>query len=391
MTTGAQSACPVGRWSSEVVMGWSLNIGSVAGTAIRIHVTFLLFLAWIFGVSYVSGGAAAAWSGLLFMVLLFLCVLLHEFGHIFTARAFGVMTPDVILLPIGGVARLERIPEKPSEEFLIAIAGPAVNVAIAAVLVLVAGASLDPSQLAAIESEKAGLAERLAAVNVFLALFNLIPAFPMDGGRVLRALLATFFGYVRATEIAASIGQFVAFLLGFIGLFGNPLLIFVAVFVYLAAASEAHLVAIRAISQGVPVTAAMMTEFATLTPDEHVDAAVETLLRTSQGEFPVVDGLGRPVGLLARNDVIRALKERGPDARVAAAMSDRIPTVSRSRCLEDAFKLLQEKSAPAVGIVDAAGKLVGLVTSETVGEMLMLHRAMPAGFRLGPWSRPAGA
>src|SRR6516164_2334033 len=246
-------------------MGWSLKIGSVYGTAVRIHITFILFLAWIFGVSYVSGGAAAAWSGLLFMVLLFLCVLLHEFGHIFTARAFGVTTPDVILLPIGGVARLERIPEKPSEEFLIAIAGPAVNVAIAGLLVLFAGARLDPSRFVSIESDKASLAERLAIVNMLLA------------------LLAARFGYVRATEIAASIGQFVAFLLGFIGLFGNPLLIFVAVFVYLAAASEAHLVALRAISQGVPVTAGMMTEFVTLTPDEHVDTAVETLLRTSQG------------------------------------------------------------------------------------------------------------
>jgi Zn-dependent protease/CBS domain-containing protein len=376
------------------MMGWSLNIGSVAGTAIRIHVTFLLFLAWIFGVSYVSGGAAAAWSGLLFMVLLFLCVLLHEFGHIFTARRFGVMTPDVILLPIGGVARLERIPEKPSEEFLIAIAGPAVNMAIAAVLVLFAGANLDPSHFVSIESDKVGLAERLAIVNVFLALFNLIPAFPMDGGRVLRALLAARFGYVRATEVAASIGQFVAFLLGFIGLFGNPLLIFVAVFVYLAAASEAHLVAIRAISQGVPVTAAMMTEFATLTPDEHVDAAVETLLRTSQGEFPVVDGLGRPVGLLARNDVIRALKERGPDAKVGDVMGTQIPTLGHRHCLDEAFRLLQQKSAPAVGIVEGSQRLVGLVTSETIGEMLMVHRAMPGGLRglrVGPWSRPAGA
>src|SRR5580693_3611029 len=245
-------------------MGWSLNIGSVAGTAIRIHVTFLLFLGWIFGVSYFSGGAQAAWTGLLFMVLLFLCVLLHEFGHIFTARAFGVSTPDVILLPIGGVARLERIPEKPSQEFLIAIAGPVVNLAIAAVLVAVAGAHFDPRQIASIETANMSLVQRLAVVNVFLALFNLIPAFPMDGGRVLRALLATRFGYIRATEIAASVGQGVAFLLGFIGLFGNPLLIFIAVFVYLAAAAEAHLVAIRAISQGVPVTAAMMTEFAAL-------------------------------------------------------------------------------------------------------------------------------
>jgi Zn-dependent protease/CBS domain-containing protein len=366
-------------------MSWSLNIGSVAGTAIRMHVTFLLFLAWIFGVEYIEGGPQVAWSGLLFIVLLFLCVLLHEFGHIFTARAFGVRTPDVILLPIGGVARLERIPEKPSEEFLIAIAGPAVNVVIAALLVLLAGANLSADHLAALQSADVGMIDRLAAVNLFLALFNLIPAFPMDGGRVLRALLAARLGYVRATEIAAMIGQWVAFALGFLGLFGNPLLIFIAIFVYLAAASEAHLVAIRAMSRGVPVTAAMVTQFATLTPDEHVDAAVETLLRTNQGEFPVVDGNGRPLGVLVRNNLIRALKERGPDARVADAMTDGIPTVNKSRCLDEAFQLLQEKSVPAVGVVDMSGRLVGLVTSETIGEMLMLHQAIPTGVRFGPW------
>src|SRR5499433_467928 len=218
-------------------MGWSLNIGSVAGTAIRIHVTFLLFLAWIFGVSYVSGGAAAAWSGLLFMLLLFLCVLLHEFGHIFTARAFGVPTPYVTLLPIGGVAQLERIPEEPWEEFLIAIAGPMVNVVIAIALVFLFDAHLRPSAAAAVDNLRIPLVDRLAAVNLFLALFNMIPAFPMDGGRVLRALLASKLGYVRATEIAAGIGQFVAFALGFIGLLFNPILIFIAIFVYLAASS----------------------------------------------------------------------------------------------------------------------------------------------------------
>ena len=371
-------------------MGWSWTLGKVAGTAVRIHITFLLFLAWIFGANYVSGGPQQAWSGLLFIVLLFLCVLLHEFGHIFTARAFGVSTPDVILLPIGGVARLERIPEKPSEEFLIAIAGPLVNIAIAGLLMLF-GAQLGVDSLATIENAGAGLLPRLAEVNLFLAVFNLIPAFPMDGGRVLRALLASRFGYVRATELAASIGQWVAFALGFLGLFGNPLLIFIAIFVYLAASSEAHLVAIRAISQGVPVTTAMMTQFATLTPDEHVDDAVETLLRTNQGEFPVIDGLGRPVGVLARNDLIRAIKERGADARVGDVMTSDIPTVSNRRCLDEAFKLLQEKSVPAIGVVDAAGRLIGLVTSETIGEMLMLHQAMPAGTRWGPWSRPAGA
>jgi Zn-dependent protease/CBS domain-containing protein len=367
-------------------MSWSLNMGSVAGTAIRIHVTFLLFLAWIFGVNYISGGSQAAWNGVLFIVLIFLCVLLHEFGHIFTARGFGVRTPDVILLPIGGVARLERIPEKPSEEFLIAIAGPAVNVVIALLLIVVGGANLSASHLSStLEAANVSMVDRLAAVNLFLALFNLIPAFPMDGGRVLRALLAARFGYVRATEIAAMIGQWVAFVLGFLGLFGNPLLIFIAIFVYLAASSEAHLVATRAMSRGVPVTSAMLTQFATLTPDEHVDTAVETLLRTSQSEFPVVDGASRPIGVLGRADLIRALRERGPDARVADVMTAGIPTVNKNRCLEDAFRLLQEKAAPAVAIVDGLDRLVGLVTSETIGEMLMLHRALPSGVRFGPW------
>jgi Zn-dependent protease/CBS domain-containing protein len=372
-------------------MGWSFSIGSIAGTAIRLHVTFLLFLIWIFFASYVSGGPSAAWESLAFMLLLFACVVAHEFGHIFMARRFGVTTPTVTLLPIGGVAQLERIPEKPFEEFLVAVAGPAVNVAIAAVLVLLFGASLDGGNLASVDKGTVPLIDRLAVVNLFLVLFNMIPAFPMDGGRVLRAALASRLGYTRATEIAASIGQFAAFVLGFIGLFGNPLLIFIAIFVYLAASSEAHLVAIRAMSRGVPVSAAMMTQFATLTPEAHVDEAVQTLLRTSQAEFPIVDAAGKPVGLLGRADLIRALKERGPDARVADAMSTTLPTIGHRRCLDEAFRLLQEKSAPAVAVIDATGRLVGLVTPETVGEMLMLHQALPAGVKVGPWTRPRGA
>jgi stage IV sporulation protein FB len=367
-------------------MAWSVNIGSIAGTAIRIHFTFLLFLVWIFVASWASGGSAAAWDGLAFMLLLFACVLAHEFGHIFVARAYGVPTPDVTLLPIGGVARLARIPDKPIEEFLVAIAGPLVNVAIALVLILFAGASLDPAHLAAVQSSKVSLVDRLAEVNLFLAVFNMIPAFPMDGGRVLRALLATRLGHLRATEIAAAIGQLVAFGLGFLGLFGNPLLIFIAVFVYLAASSESQLVAIRAMSRDVPVAAAMMTEFATLTPDEHIDAAIETLLRTSQSEFPVIDADHRLVGILDRDGMIRALKTLGPDARVQQAMTIDVPTVGVRSCLEDAFRILQEKNAPAVGIVDAAARLVGLITSETVGEMLMVQHALPKGAHIGPLS-----
>ena len=370
-------------------MSWSINIGTIAGTAVRVHITFLLFLGWIFFATYVAEGPEAAMASLVFMVLLFACVLAHEFGHIFTARAFGVPTPDVTLLPIGGVARLARIPEEPREEFLIAIAGPLVNVVIAFGLVLIAGARLKAGDLAIMDSANVSLVYRLAAVNIFLALFNMIPAFPMDGGRVLRALLATRMGYVRATEIAASIGQAVAFALGFIGLFYNPLLIFIAIFVYLAAASEAHMVAIRAMARGVPVSSAMMTQYATLTPDAPVEDAVQTLLRTSQNEFPVIDRAGMLAGVLGRSDLIRALKQHGPDARVAEAMASDVPTVSYRSPLEEAFRLLQERSAPAVAVVDGAGRLVGLVTHETVGEMLVLQEAMPKGLQLKPWNQPA--
>ena len=244
------------------------------------------------------------------MILLFACVLAHEFGHIFVARYFGVTTPTVTLLPIGGVAQLERIPEKPSAGVPRRDRGPAGQCRDRGRADRWSGASLDPSHLAGVDKPAVSMIDRLAAVNLFLVVFNLIPAFPMDGGRVLRALLASRLGYVRATEIAASIGQVVAFGLGFLGLFGNPLLIFIAIFVYLAASSEAQLVAIRAMSRDVPVAAAMMTQIAPLAPEAHIDEAVDTLMRTSQSEFPVVDAAG---------DSRRSAQPRRPDPCAQAA------------------------------------------------------------------------
>ena len=354
-------------------MSWSLNIGKVAGTVVRLHITFVLFLAWIFVSNYASSGAIIAWTSLLFVVLLFLCVLLHEFGHIFTARAFGVPTPYVTLLPIGGVAQLERIPEEPWEEFLIAIAGPAVNVVIAGALIAFAHASPHVSAAMGIDDMQIPMVDRLAALNLFLALFNLIPAFPMDGGRVLRAALASRIGFVRATERAASIGQFTAFVLGFIGLFHNPILVFVAVFVYLAAASEAHSVALRAVSRGVPVSQAMMSHFVTLQPDAHIDEAVNVLLQTSQGTFPVVDANGNLVGVLDRANILQSVKQAGPNTRVADTMTaSPVLTVPCRATLEQALRLMQQNSATTIGVTDAAGKLVGLVTSDTIAEMMTL-------------------
>jgi Zn-dependent protease len=375
-------------------MSWSLNIGKVAGTVVRLHITFVLFLAWIFVSNYASSGATVAWNSLLFVVLLFLCVLLHEFGHIVTARAFGVSTPYVTLLPIGGVAQLERIPEEPWEEFLIAIAGPAVNVVIAGALIVFAHANPHASAAMGIDDMQIPMVDRLAALNLFLALFNLIPAFPMDGGRVLRAALASRIGFVRATERAASIGQFTAFVLGFIGLFHNPILVFVAIFVYLAAASEAHSVALRAVSRGVPVSQAMMRHFVTLQPDAHIDEAVNVLLQTSQGAFPVVDSNGSLVGILDRANIVKSVKQAGPDARVADTMTaSPVLTVGCRATLEQALRLMQQNSAATVGVTDAAGKLVGLVTSETIAEMMMLAmlpKNRLEGALLASRSRPGG-
>ena len=260
------------------------------------------------------------------------------------------------LLPIGGVAQLERIPEEPWEEFLIAIAGPLVNVVIALLLVLCSARDLQAERRERRSTTwRSRLVDRLAAVNVFLALFNMIPAFPMDGGRVLRALLASRFGYVRATEIAASIGQFVAFALGFIGLMYNPILIFIAIFVYLAASSEAHMVALRAVSRGVPVTPRH---------DDAVRDAVAARAYRRGGADAVADQPGRISGGRRRRQAGRRARPRRPhprdqDARAGCARrrrhERRIARPSAiARRLEQAFKLLQEKSAPAVGVIDAA-------------------------------------
>ncbi|MBY0299926.1 MAG: site-2 protease family protein [Methylobacterium sp.] len=367
-------------------MGWSLPLGTVKGTVIRVHITFLLFLAWIGAAAYARGGQESALQSVLYIVLLFLCVLLHEFGHVFAARRYGVRTPDITLLPIGGVARLERIPEDPRQELVIALAGPAVNVVIAAGLFLLLG-GLKPGM--EVDNPGIGLFERLLWVNLFLVVFNLIPAFPMDGGRVLRAVLAHRLGYARGTQIAAGVGQAVAFGLGLLGLVGgNPLLIFIAFFVYLGAASEAHAVQMRQVSRGLLAGDAMITRFESLGPNSRVEDAVQGLIATTQHEFPVVDGAGRLRGVLTRDDMIRALRERGPDAPVLEVMRADIPTLRDRQPLEDALRLMQESRLPAVGVTDGFGRLVGLITPENVGEMMMILTASPQGRPPLPGYRP---
>ncbi len=368
-------------------MPWSFPIGRLFGSEIRIHVTFFLLLAWIGIAHYQQGGTAAAIDGVVFIIAIFACVVAHEFGHALAARRYGIRTPDITLLPIGGLARLERMPEKPSEEIIVALAGPAVNVVIAVILILALNARFDLEALQRLDNPALSFMVRLASVNVFLVLFNLIPAFPMDGGRVLRALLAIWYSRAQATNIAARIGQALAFGFGFLGLMGgNPLLIFIAIFVYLAATAEAQSVGLQDISRGLGVRDGMITRFESLGPQATIRDAAELLLRTTQHEFPVVDGAGKLRGFLTRNAMIQALSKSGSGTPVVDVMTGDVPTVQGGARLSEALAHLNGRSAPAVGVVDRDGRLVGYITAENIGELMMVENA---GLGLRP-RRPTG-
>lgn len=360
-------------------MAWSFPIGRVFGSELRVHMTFFLLLIWIGAAAYAEGGWPAAIENVLFILALFACVIAHEFGHALTARRYGIRTPDVTLLPIGGMARLERMPEKPSQEIAVALAGPAVNVVIWAVLSVLLGATASLSGLEHIDDPTQGFWARLASVNLFLALFNLIPAFPMDGGRVLRAVLATRANRVQATQVAATAGQVIAFLFGFWGLStGNVLLLLIAVFIYMAAAAESSDVALHQVARNLLARDAMMTNFETLRPDDSLRAASQALIRTSQHEFPVVDAAGALVGFLPRQTIFSAFAADAPLPKVGEVMQTDIPAVLLTTRLEKVLDLLYHDNAPAVAVVDSSGVLLGYITRENIGELVVIAGRRPA-------------
>jgi Zn-dependent protease/CBS domain-containing protein len=357
-------------------MRWSVTIGRFGGTALKVHATFLLLLAWIWFSALLQGGAAAAWNSVLFIFLLFVCVTLHEFGHILVARHYGVQTPEVTLLPIGGVASLESMPEKPSQELAISVAGPLVNVAIAILLFLILG-KIEPDYMMRLDDTHISLLARLAAANLVLVVFNLLPAFPMDGGRVLRALLAMRFGAVKATQIAATIGQALAFALGFLGLFGNPLLIFIAIFVYIAAAGEAQMASLRESVRGLTVQDAMETSFTAIPANGKLSDAVQTLLATGQGEFPVMDVFERPVGVATRDDIISALKKNESDVSVSNLQLKPCAVITAETPLEVALDRLHHGNDAALCVIDPKGLLVGLLTRHSLTEIMLIKSMRP--------------
>jgi Zn-dependent protease/CBS domain-containing protein len=359
-------------------MHWSWKIGRLAGIDVYMHATFLLLVGFIVVASWVeSHNTARTLFGVFFVLVIFGCIILHELGHALAARRYGIRTRDIVLLPIGGVARLERMPEEPNQELLVALAGPGVNVLIALGLwgVLASlGRSPTLRQAATISWTGHNFLPSLMAVNVWLVLFNLIPAFPMDGGRVLRALLAKRMDYTDATQAAAHVGQAIAFVFGFLGLFFDPFLLFIALFVWMGASGEAGMVQMRTSLGGIPVQRVMFKNFLTLQPDDTLARAVEHILSGWQQDFPVVFG-AHVLGVLTREDLVRAIAQGGTGKPVRDAMRRDFEAVDSHDMLEQAVQVLQRcrcRSLP----VQHNGELVGMLTLENVGEFMMIQTAM---------------
>lgn len=354
----------------EPMIAGTVGVVTVFGVPVRLHFTFLLLLVFLLFIGI--GGRQSGAMTALYVLALFASVLVHELGHALVARRFGVRTLEIVMFPIGGVARLER-PPRPREELWIALAGPMVNALIAAALFLwTARQGLLPLELLR-EPTDANLAQRIAVGNLLLFAFNLLPAYPMDGGRILRSLLAIWRPEDEATRIAAGAGQMLAIGMGLAGLLGgNFLLVFVALFVYLGAAQEGAAVRGRILTSGFPARAAMITDFQTLSHGDTIRDAGALLLATSQHDFPVMHG-NAPIGLLSRDALVRGMLTGGPDSYVSSAMNRSFMRVSPD---DDLSKVASQLAAAGgCALVMEGDRLVGLLTSENVSEFMLLRQA----------------
>lgn len=338
---------------------WSFHLARIAGIDVRIHATFFLLLAWFGIIYYAEGGHAALFAGLSFIILLFVCVILHEFGHALAARAYGINTPDITLLPIGGIARLERMPDKPWQELVVALAGPAVNVVIAIALYVVIGRFFHLGDLGDLAEGGGNLLTRLLAINVVLVVFNLLPAFPMDGGRVLRSLLAMRMKHALATQIAAVVGQAVAVLFGLLGLFGgNPFLLFIAVFVFFGARAEASFAVYKENAEETHVAAIMRPMGPVLAPDMSVAEASGLAMAGHHGSLPVTDASLRLVGAVPAAALANALRW-DPSAKITPLIRHDCETIAADASLAQAVGTVRTSPQQAFPVVNAAGQLVG--------------------------------
>jgi Zn-dependent protease/CBS domain-containing protein len=358
---------------------WSWTIARIRGINVDIHATFLILLAWIALVSYgqarTTGAAVAA---VLLTIVIFASVVLHEFGHAFVAAHYGIKTRSITLLPIGGIAHIERMPERPRQELAIAIAGPIVTIAI--VIVLYAALRLTGHSTTAATSLGApwSFVAQTMWVNVVLALFNLLPAFPMDGGRVLRAALAMRMSFAQATEVAARIGKVFALLFALTGLFvvGNPFLVVIAAFVWLSAAAEASAAQLKDTVSHVPVSKAMITDIRALEPEQPVSAAIDEVRAGFQHDFPIVHD-HTVTGMLTREDLLGALAHGQANVPVAEVMHRDFASTTPEESLERALERLRECRCRTLPVMRGQ-EVVGLLTAEKISEFVMIASASRA-------------
>lgn len=357
-------------------MKWSWKFAEFRGIGVYMHATFLILIAFVVLSHWSAGNSVAkTLEGVGFILALFSCVLLHEFGHALMAAKYGIKTRDITLLPIGGLARLERMPEEPLQELWVALAGPAVNVLIAATLFvwLQFSAALAPLEQLTVTSGP--FLERLLVVNVILVVFNLLPAFPMDGGRVLRALLATKMEYTHATQIAAYTGQAMAIVFGILGFYLNPFLVFIAFFVWIGAAQEASMVTMKAALGGIPVSRAMMTDFRRLRLGDSLQQAIDLIIATPQQNFPVLHG-SEVVGILPSRELMVGLQQQGPTALVDDVMRRDFLALEPNDMLDSALGKIHQQECCRTAPVMRGNELVGLLTEENVGEFLHIASAL---------------
>lgn len=369
-------------------MNWSLKLFRVKGIDIKVHLTFVLILIWAayrWSVNTGAGMQGAAF-GIVATLLLFLTVTLHELGHSFQALKYGVKVRDITLMPMGGLAQMDEIPEDPNKEFRIAIAGPLVNFGIAALLIglgalLEARALLSFDELAASLGAVSwsGLLAYLTYANLLLGAFNLIPAFPMDGGRVLRSLLARKMNHARATKIAAQVGQGFALLMGLWGFMsGSWTLIIIAIFVWMGAGQESQGAQVKHTLGGTTVGQVMTRSPQVLRVNDSLSKAVELTLSTSQADFPVLEwGSNRVAGLLTETDLLRGLQSRGRDAAAREVMRTKITAASPDELLHDAQQKMLVNRLRALPVLDAKGELLGLLTANDINEAYRLMSISP--------------
>lgn len=356
-------------------MKWSFKAARLAGIDVYVHATFFILIAWI-GLSIWQQQAdpGAVIRGIGFIVVLFVCVVLHEFGHALTARHFGIRTRHITLLPIGGVAALERMPEDPKQELLVALAGPAVNVMIALGLWLwlyLIDGLVGATEIAVADGP---FLARLMAINLMLAVFNLLPALPMDGGRVLRALLAMRLERGRATRIAASVGQILAVWMGLFGFFYSPLLMFIALFVWIGAIAEAGSANLKSVLGGVSVGDATLTDVQTLAPDEPLARVIELTLAGSQKDFPVMID-GAVAGVLTQAALLQGLQTQGTGAFVRDWMHTEVQTVDAHEPLEKVLERLRDSPCKLLPVADA-GRIVGFIDVDNIVELIRFQETL---------------